>query len=252
MTELFDGFQRHNIDHLSASSINLWTNAPDVWVMQYLHGLRTPMGPAPWRGICVEDAVVATLQGGSEQDATKAALAKFDQRFIVGDDTTTKERDLIQPMIQLAIEELMEFGRPEFPDGGGQEKISITAKGDGWQIPVIGYLDLVFPQHGLVIDLKTTTRVPSTMSPEHQLQRAIYAKAKGNMGVKFLYCSAKKSAMLDDGDVAETLVKAKKQIARMEAFLRHCDKDAAKAIVPHNPSSFYWRGAETLRDEFYG
>jgi len=39
-----NGFEKHNIDHLSASSINLWSNAPDVWVMQYLHGLRTQLG----------------------------------------------------------------------------------------------------------------------------------------------------------------------------------------------------------------
>ena len=247
-----NGFEKHGIDHLSASSLNLWSNAPDVWVMQYMHGMRTPMGPAPWRGICVEDAVVATLQGGSEQDAIKASLEKFDKRFLIGDDKTTKERDLIEPMIQLAVEELKEFGTPAFPEDGGQEKISITAKGDGWEIPVIGYLDLVFPQHGVVIDLKTTTRVPSSMSAEHRLQRAIYQKAKGNMGVKFLYCSAKKSAMLEDGDVVETLAKAKKQIGRIEAFLRHCDKDTARAIVPHSPESFYWRGSEDLRDQFYG
>jgi len=247
-----NGFEKHSIDHLSASSINLWLNAPDVWIMQYLHGLRTPMGAAPWRGICVEDAVVATLQGGSEQDAIKMALEKFDKRFLIGDDATTKERELIQPMIQLAIEELMEYGRPEFPEEGGQEKISITAKGDGWEIPVIGYLDLVFPQHGVVIDLKTTTRIPSSMSAEHQLQRAIYQKAKGNMGVKFLYVSAKKTAMLEDGDVATTLAAAKKQITRIEAFLRHTDKETARLIVPHNPSSFYWRGAENLREQFYG
>jgi len=247
-----NGFEKHGIGHLSASSLNLWSNAPDVWVMQYLHGLRTAMGPAPWRGICVEDAVVATLQGGSEQDAIKASLEKFDKRFLIGDDKTTKERDLIEPMIQLAVEELKEFGTPAFPEDGGQEKISITAKGDGWEIPVIGYLDLVFPQHGVVIDLKTTTRVPSSMSAEHRLQRAIYQKAKGNMGVKFLYCSAKKSAMLEDGDVVETLAKAKKQIGRIEAFLRHCDKDTARSIVPHSPESFYWRGSEDLRDQFYG
>lgn len=247
-----DGFQKHGIDHLSASSINLWSNAPDVWVMQYLHGLRTPMGPAPWRGICVEDAVVDTLLGGSEKEAIEKALDKFDKRFLIGDEQTTKERDMITPMVQQAVEELTEFGKPEFPDEGKQEKISITAKGDDWSIPVIGYLDLVFPQHGMVIDLKTTGRIPSKMSPEHQLQRAIYQKAKGNMGVKFLYISGKKSALLEDGDVAETLAKAKAQIARLEAFLRHCDKETAKAIVPHNPSSFYWRGAEELRNQFYG
>jgi hypothetical protein len=158
-------------------------------------------------------------------------------------------------MTQLAIEELMEFGKPEFPEDEEhpQEKISITAKGEGgWSIPVIGYLDLVYPQHGVVIDLKTTGRIPSTMSAEHQLQRAIYAKAKGNMAVKFLYVSEKKTSMLEDGDPTELLAQAKVQISRMEAFLRHCDKDTARAIVPVQPSSFYWQGAEDLRKEFYG
>jgi len=252
MTE--DGFQKHNIDHLSASSINLWANAPDVWVMQYLHGVRTPMGAAAWRGICTEDAVVQILMGESETAAIDQALTKFDKRFPIGDEKTTAERRRIAPMTQLAIEELMEFGRPEFPEDEEhpQEKISITAKGEGWSIPVIGYLDLVFPQHGVVIDLKTTGRIPTTMSAEHQLQRAIYAKAKGNMDVRFLYVSEKKTSMLADGDPTELLAQAKVQIGRIEAFLRHCDKDTAKAIVPLAPNSFYWSGNETLRKEFYG
>jgi hypothetical protein len=191
-----DGFAKHNIDHLSASSINLYANAPDVWVVSYLFGRRTPMGPAPWRGICVEDAVVQILMGDSEAAAIDQALEKFDKRFPIGDEKTSAERRRIQPMAQLAIEELVEFGKPEFPEDEEhpQEKISITAKGEGWSIPVIGYLDLVFPQHGVVIDLKTTGRIPSTMSAEHQLQRAIYAKAKGNMAVRFLYVSEKKTA----------------------------------------------------------
>lgn len=249
-----NGFEKHGIDHLSASSINLWANAPDVWVMQYLHGQRTPFtSPAPWRGICVEDAVVETLMGGSEAEAIAKALAKFDQRFPIGDEKTTKERDMVQPMVHIAVEELMEFGKPEFADAENkQEKISITAKGNGFEVPVIGFLDLVYPQHGLVVDLKTTSRMPSSMSAEHRLQRAIYAKAKNNMAVKFLYVTPKKAAMLEDGDVAETLAFAKAQISRLEAFLRAVDKDTARAIVPCNPNSFYWQGAEELRKEFYG
>ena len=254
MTE--NGFTKHGIDHLSASSINLWANAPDVWVMQYLHGIRTPMGAAAWRGICVEDAVVEILSGENETPAIDKALQKFDRRFIIGNESTTSERARITPMVKLAVEELRHLGPPEFPDvdegQNPQEKISITAKGDGWSIPVIGYLDLVFPQQGVVIDLKTTGRIPSTMSAEHQLQRAIYARAKGNMAVKFLYVSDKKTSLLEDGDPSELLAMAKGQIKRIEAFLRHCDKDTAKAIVPVQPSSFYWKGAEQIRQEFYG
>jgi hypothetical protein len=248
-----NGFEKHGIDHLSPSSINLWANAPDVWLMSYLYGIRTPMGPAPWRGIVVEEAVVETMMGGSEKDAIQKALDKFDKRFLIGDEATTKERAMIEPMVQLSVEQLMEFGKPEFPEEGGQNKISITAKGDGWTVPVIGFLDLVYPQHGVVIDLKTTGRMPSTMSAEHQLQRAIYQKAKGgNQSVKFLYVTPKKAAMLEDGDPTEILAQAKVQITRMEAFLRTLDKETAKAIVPVQPNSFYWKGNEALRKEFYG
>lgn len=252
-----NGFEKHGIDHLSASSINLWTNAPDVWVMSYIHGIRTPAGPAAWRGICAEDAVVAILSGEAETAALDKALDKFDKRYMIGDDDTMRERSRITPMVQIAVEELKQYGAPDVPEveegQPQQEKISITAKGDGWSIPVIGYLDMVFSKHGLIVDLKSTGRIPTQMSPEHQLQRAIYAKAKGgNMAVKFLYVSEKKSAMLEDGDPNELLARAKVQITRMEAFLRKVDKDEAKAIVPVNASSFYWKGNEALRQEFYG
>lgn len=252
MSNYSNGFERHGVDHLSASSLNLWSNAPDLWIVQYLFGRRTPMGASAWRGICVEDAVVATLMGGKEAEAIDASLAKFDARFPIGDEKTTKEREVIAPMVSVALQELKEFGEPEFPEDGGQNKISITAKGDGWQIPVIGFIDLYFPKHGLVVDLKSTNRIPSAMSADHVRQRAIYARAMGNCAVKFLYVSSKKAAWLEDGDVTETMADTKRQIIRMERFLRMVDKETARDIIPCNKSSFYWQGAEDLWNEFYG
>lgn len=248
-----EGFQRFGIDHLSASSINLWTSAPDLWVMKYVLGKSTPFGPAPLRGQCVEDVVAAVLMGEAFEAAMDKALRRFDRTFLIGDDASTKERDLIHPMAEVALAELREFGTPEFADGGAQKKISINANFGDWSIPIWGFLDLTFPQHGLVVDLKTTTRVPSAMSPEHQLQRAIYSRANGNAAVKFLYVSGKKAAWLEDGNPAEVLAQAKAQIARMDAFLRACpDAETARQIVPVSPNSFFWRGAEPLRSEIYG
>jgi hypothetical protein len=153
--------------------------------------------------------------------------------------------------MELTLQELEHYGKPEFPEDG-QTKISITAKTDDFEIPVIGYLDFVFPDHGVVIDLKTTGRIPSKMSPEHQLQRAIYQKARGNQVVKFLYVSSKKTNMLEDGDPTEILGKAKKQIARLEKFLRAGSAEDIREVIPVNPNSFYWNGAEDLREEMYG
>jgi len=246
-----NGFEKHGIKHLSASSINLWINAPDVWVASYLFGKRTPMGAAAMRGICTEDAVVASLTGEADRDtALKAALEKFDKTFIVADEKITKERAMIEPCMDLALEALADYGKPEFPEDG-QEKISITAKGDDYEIPVIGFLDLVFPEAGLVIDLKTTGRCPSVMSAEHQLQRAIYQKAKGNQAVKFLYVTPKKTALLEDGDPNELLSKAKTQITRMERFLRSGTRYDIAGVIPVNPNSFYWHGGEAIREELY-
>jgi len=247
-----NGFKKHGIKHLSASSINLWTNAPDVWVASYLFGKRGPMSAAAMRGICTEDAVVAYLTGKLHKaGALDQAIQKFDKTFPLGDEKTTKERAMIEPCMELALQELEPYGEPEFPEEG-QEKISITAKTDDYEIPVIGFLDLVFPQHGLVIDLKTTGRMPSTMSAEHQLQRAIYQKARGNQAVKFLYVSPKKTNLLEDGDPTELLARAKKQISRLEKLLRAGSKQDIAEIIPVNPNTFYWNGSEHIREELYG
>ena len=245
------GFDKHGIKHLSPSSINLWTNAPDVWVAQYLFGKRGPMSAAAMRGICTEDAVVAVLQGKNADGALDQALEKFDKEFPIGNEKTTKERAMIQPCMELAVQELEQYGEPEFPEEG-QEKISITAKTDDYEIPVIGYLDLCFPKHGVVIDLKTTGRCPSVMSAEHQLQRAIYQKAKGNQIVKFLYVTPKKTNLLEDGDPSEILRKTKTQITRMERFLRSGNARDVASVIPVNPNTFYWNGAEEIREELYG
>jgi hypothetical protein len=250
-----NGFEKHGIDHLSASSINLWTNAPDVWVASYLFKKRTPFGAAAYRGIVIEDAVVDVLTSKKDvKSATTSAVSRFNQQFgiqAMTDEKVGKEAELIEPMISMALEQLVDHGKPQFPKDGKQEKISITAKFDDWSIPIIGYLDLVFPDVGMVIDLKTTTRVPSKMSAEHQLQRAIYQAAKGNQVVKFLYVSGKKTALLEDGDVSDVLRRAKVIIARLERFLSVCDKETARQIVPLT-NNFYWSGGEAVREELYG
>jgi hypothetical protein len=247
-----NGYEKHGIRHSSPSAINKWINAPDAWVSSYLFGHKGRVSAAMWRGICVEDAVVHILTE-AEGDGVAKALDRFDNETIfLGDPSAEKERANIPLMVGLAVDALAEYGRPEFPDGGHQHKVSLTAKGDGWALPFIGFLDLVFPAHGLVVDIKTTGRMPSTMSMEHQRQRAFYASAMGNHAVKFLYVTPKKVAMLEDGDPAELMAEIKVHMNRQEAFLRLGDKELLRSVVPVNPSSFYWRGDETIRKELYG
>ena len=248
-----NGFEMHGIQHSSVSSQNLWQSNPAMWITQYLLKVKRPPSAAMIRGIVSEDAVSAVLCGGSVSDALKAALKKFDDQVFIANDTTEKERAAIEPIIELALEQLKEYGEPDFEITGGQKKVSITCSGDGWKLPVIGYLDFVFPKHGLVVDLKTTMRLPSKQSADHVRQRCFYQRCVGNIAVKFLYVTPKKTNWLEDGDVNEQLELIKATLNRQERFLRVSkDPEFLASIIPVDPSHFYWSDCIEQRKKIFG
>lgn len=248
-----NGFEMHKITHSSASSINAWSANPGVFIMDKLLKKRRPASAAMWRGITVEDAVAAVLMGSAVDDAVAAALAKFDKEIQFASEKTERERAAIEPMVELALAELKQYGEPEFSTDGSQQKVEINCAGDGWKLPIIGYLDLVFPTHGLIVDLKTTMRMPSKMSPDHIRQRCIYQRCAGNSQVKFLYVTPKKSGWLEDGDVDENLEQIKAILNRQERFLRISDDpEYLASIVPIDPSHFYWSDCIEQRQKIFG
>lgn len=253
---MMDGFRLHNFTHWSASTHNLATNAPDVFIAEKLFGKKRPPAPAMVRGSAIETGLTDWLVNRDCEWAVKVAHDYFDHRFPLrgSDPQVVKERDAIDPSLRNAIRALEDEGltQPEWPESGHREqhKISIEARGEGWSLPVIGYLDFRFP--GLVIDLKSTLRMPSEMSVEHQRQRAIYAGAVGNHAVRFLYVTPKKAEFREDGDPPAILAEIKTQMNRIERFLRLGDRDLLASIVPVNPTSFYWKGNEAARLKLFG
>ncbi len=252
MSNTQDGFQAHGIKHSSISQINKWIGSPSVWVSEYLFKFRSPASPAMWRGIFTEQAVADTITGKMKIDeAIKNALKDFDGKTLFDDGSSAKERANIDPMTRLAVEALEPYGKPDFPEDG-QHRVSMDAKGDGWKLEFMGFIDFKYPQHGLIVDLKTTLKMPSVMSIGHQRQRAFYQKSNGNTDVKFLYVTPKKCEFKDDGDVNELMAGIKTHLTRQEAFLRLGDKELLRSIVPVDPDSFYWRGNEKVRKELFG
>jgi len=246
-----NGFEKHGIDHLSSSSINLWINCPALWVAEKIFGHKRNPSPGMARGIAVEEAAVAALKDGvSIEDATISAVRNYNAKFLIGDTSVDKERGLIGPMVGHAVSALAHLGEPEFLDGGGQNKIELVCNCGDFKIPVIGYLDLFYPQHGKVVDIKSTQRIPSKMSPEHMLQRCIYARAKRNHSVEFLYVSTGRFVFLADGDVDAVLRRVKFHVVRLERFLQ-LEREHLREIVPVGDSSFYWNGSNAL-SEIYG
>ncbi len=247
----------HGIDHVSPSQINLMANEPAMWVMEYLLGRKVPRGARAVRGIAVEMAVVAALRHGKAEAAAIAEATRHYNKMtaLQGDAHRDQERQVIGPMVRLALEQLIPLGPPDFPEGHPQHRVELTCHGDEWTLPVIGYLDLVYPDRGLVVDLKTTHRMPSVMSREHQRQRCIYQRAMGNHGVRFLYVTGKKAEWREDGEVNDVLAEVKTILNRFERFLRLSkDPHILTSAVPVIPGSYYWNSPIALqaRQEVFG
>lgn len=250
---MLNGWQLHNIQHSSPSALNMFSDCAGAWLAKYRFGHSFKFGVAPQIGILVEKVVAnALLERMTLDEAIKEAEGHFNKTNALN--TSEKDRERvgdIRPMAELAYNELKQYGKPDF-NGEDQHKIELLCKGEDWELPVIGYLDFVYPEHGLVVDLKTTLRIPSTMSDAHRRQEAVYKKARGNNAIKFLYVSPKKASMLENEDSGESLRQVKAILTRQEKFLRMGDAETLKGFVPINSSSFYWNGEESTRFKFFG
>ena len=253
-----NGFSNHGIQHSSPSSINMFASAPCAWVAKYLLNEKFKFSLAARAGTLVEEAVVNVLSNGwTEQAATEAAVAAYNKAAAFGSsDADNKRGEAIAGMITNTLTELKPYGEPEQGKdiiyGKRQQKVEMLCKGDGFEIPVIGFLDFRFPKHGLTIDLKTTMRLPSEMSSEHMRQGGFYRGALGNEVVKFLYVSGKNVKWHEVSDHVPILQEIKTLLNRQERFLRLGTKETLQSVVPVMSESFYWTGDEDLRKRIYG
>src|SRR5512134_235515 len=177
-------FERHGISRLSPSTINHFVNEPAHWVMARLLNMRALASAAAVRGTAVENGVHLGLMhpGLPVERCIAAAEAAFDREMVLNpDDRRESERGNLPGYVTHALAELQGYGVPSAAQG----RVEIWL--DDVPVPVGGYTDWVFDDHGLIVDLKTSERLPSTISDSHGRQGAIYAKAHGNYGMRFAY-----------------------------------------------------------------
>lgn len=227
-----------------------------AWCVRYLINQRFPSGGEAERGKAVEIGVShGVFTNADDKECVELALETFDRVMQLDDfaNKFTKHdewRSQVIAMVPMALEELRPLGRPTPPDGG-QHEIGIACRfreGEGGTVHIKGFLDFYYKDMPLVVDLKTTGRMPSSFSQAHAIQASIYAKAM-NAPVKFLYVTPKKVAWLEitPDEIENSLATVKDTVKRLERFLslNEDGKQLARS-APHDPSSFYWRGADHL------
>jgi len=136
-------FERHGIDHLSASSLNLWAAEPALWIMERLLRRRSPSGIPAARGKAVEAGVnIGLLDPALTVEACIAeAESAFDRETKLNPDPRRDdERKKLAGYVRGALAELRQYGPPDAD--GYQGKVEIRL--DDVPVPVIGFVDWRF------------------------------------------------------------------------------------------------------------
>jgi len=182
-----DPFQKHNIEHLSASSINTFVAQPAYWALRYLLGHRDEGNEKMWRGTAVE-AGLDQILFGKEDAALPAAITTF-ERDAQGEvtDPIDKERNSLPAFLEQASAALAGLDKPD------SRQLKFEHRAEGIEAPIVGYTDYEWRDWGL--DLKTTHRIPRQSVPAyHARQMGLYAVAK-KKPFKLLYASTKDNSM---------------------------------------------------------
>jgi len=190
-------FDNHDIEHLSASSINTYIQDPCMFILRYLFKNKSSSNPAMWRGTVVDEGIGDALTTKkTTKKIIKNAISRFDglyeytaKDYEVNTIKLEKERDLIPRYLNTAIPYYQNIGKPI----SYQKEIRLQI--DNIPIDILGYIDLQY--EGLVRDIKTVSRLPSAIPDTVNRQLSIYAVAENcDAIVDYVYVTSKKAEMI--------------------------------------------------------
>lgn len=235
---MISSFDRYGIDHLSASSINLFAASPSLFVLEKCLKSRQQVGAAAHRGTAVEAGIVCgLLENKPDDECVSEAEKVFNiKAALSGDPRREKEADSIADMVRAGLKELREYGKPSAVQG----KIEHTVT--GLAVPIIGYFDIEWEDHGILADIKTTHRIPSEISTSHARQVSLYKVCRGhNIDARVSYVSTKKATTYRLEN-AQAHVNALERIAlTIQRFLAiSSDPHELVGITAPDTDSFYF------------
>lgn len=225
--------------HLSASTLNLFQNAPGLFILEKLMGRRQPVGCAAHRGNAAEHGIIHGLNdlAASVEQCQEKALAEFDRlTALSGDPNREKERKAVPLMVAQGLAELRPYGTPS------HYQQEVFWEHPELPLPMRGFVDLRWEEHGILTDIKTTMRVPSEISESHARQVASYGFAlSDNIDLRLTYVSDKKAVTYKLENARQHLNAMVKIAQALERFLSISDHpmELAQYMAP-SFDSFYW------------
>ena len=206
-----------------------------MWVARYLFGVKSGSGAGAIRGT-VEEAVLAN----------KYTTGKFDFNLLeiqFMDMCTKSKIDLNNPKVAKEKTLLRKFG--EVIDKNFkyknleqyQEKVEVLF--DDMPIPVMGYIDFRFKDK--IVDLKTSTRMPSKPTEAQKRQMAFYSMAYPDNSIDLFFATPKDYNKFTLNNLSVYKKQLKRVAFSIQKFLYISnDKHELASLIYPNYDSWTW------------
>lgn len=230
-------FQRFGISHLSPSTANLFAKAPASFVLTKIFGFRGQVGATAFRGTAVESGVAHGLMtGASVPECIDVARKEFARLSAFSTDPKKEiEQDNIPDMVKIGLDELRPYGKPTSAQG------AVRVQVDGLSVPIIGYYDFMWADHGIIVDLKTSSRLSSKVEAAHARQVSLYSHAMKNDDARICYVTPKKSAVYKVENLESHFGALVKISMAMQSFLSKAQtKEEVASMIAPDIDSFYY------------
>ena len=228
-------FKAHGINYLSPSSINTYISDTPMWVARYLFKVKSPSGAGAVRGIASEFVLANKYKEGTfDYDLLNMKFMTLCTESMVdlGDKKTEKERGLLKSFGEV-IDKNFDYDNLE----DYQEKVEVQL--EDLPVPIMGYIDFRFKDK--IVDLKTSTRMPSQPTEAQKRQMALYSMAYPNNSVDLFFATPKEHKKF----TLKNLTSYKKQLEKVaygiQKFLSISDdKHELASFVYPNLDSWMW------------
>jgi hypothetical protein len=229
-------FTKHNIRHLSPSSLLTYCNNPALWVGKYMFGWKDEAGPRAWLGNAVETGLHSWLSGAEDYVERAQTAFEFKAQGEVSNDIA-EAFGQIEPMLHQAIDAYMNDIGPVKP----LYQVKCEWWIDGIEVPLIGYLD--FEWDHCIDDLKTTQACPTKPRDDHLAQIGMYMRARKKDKGRLVYVTPKRRNVIpvtleETEQPFQSLIRSAKAVRHMLSMVR--DKHDAVKIFAPDFSDFRW------------
>ena len=233
------------------TGLNLFAAEPAMFVLEYLLGIKQRVGVPAHRGVAVEDGVVIGLEDpkASIKSCVAEAHKTYDRLMALsGDPRREKYRQPIGDMVERAVVELRKYGIPSARQG------VVEWHPEQLRLPIRGHFDFWWEDHGLILDLKTTERMPSEIKISHARQVSHYA-ASNNVDARLAYVTPLKLEVYGLENVErhrEALLNIAKKVENLLSLSD--DPNFFLGLYAPNLDSFFWNNptSRQLAYEMFG